>query len=82
VQGQLLNGNQFTADFVVPASPAAGRAGFQARGATANIDLELTPKGTGRLRFGTRTASADVPVTGYVEIIDAAGTVRRLAVVG
>jgi hypothetical protein len=50
-------------------------------GTDANIDLTLTPKGTGNVRFGTYTATADVPITGYIEIKDAGGTVRRLAVI-
>jgi hypothetical protein len=50
-------------------------------GTDTNIDLALTPKGTGNVRFGTLTASADVPITGYIEIKDAGGTIRRLAVV-
>jgi hypothetical protein len=53
-----------------------------AEGTDTNIDLGLTPKGTGLLRFGTRTASSDVAVTGYIEIKDSGGTIRRLAVVG
>jgi hypothetical protein len=55
---------------------------FGVRGTDTNIDLALTPKGTGVVQFGTRTASADVAITGYIEIKDAGGTVRRLAVVG
>jgi hypothetical protein len=51
-------------------------------GTDTDIDLALTPKGAGKVRFGTRTASADVAITGYIEIKDAGGTVRRLAVVG
>jgi hypothetical protein len=50
-------------------------------GTTTDIDLRLLPKGTGRLRFGAFVSSSDVPVTGYVEIKTADGTVRRLAVV-
>ena len=55
---------------------------LSAVGTDTDIDLALTPKGTGRVQFGTRTASADVAITGYIEIKDAGGTVRRLAVVG
>lgn len=55
---------------------------INARGGDADVDLSLAPRGAnGRIRFGTLTASADVPVTGYIEIKDSAGTVRRLAVV-
>lgn len=55
---------------------------IRAAGTDADIDLRLISKGAGLVRFGTRTASADVPVTGYIEIKDSAGTTRRLAVVG
>lgn len=64
---------------------AAGGAvtfGVDALSSDTNIDLALTPKGTGLVRFGTRTASADAPITGYIEIKDSGGTVRRLAVIG
>jgi len=49
-------------------------------GTDTNIDLALTPKGTGRLRFGTYTATVST-IAGYIEILDSGGTVRRLAVV-
>jgi hypothetical protein len=52
---------------------------FSAAGTDTNIDLNLTPKGTGNVRFGTYTASILTP-TGYVEIKDSGGTVRRLLV--
>ncbi len=54
---------------------------FSAQGGDANIDLNLAPKGTGNVRFGTFTASGDVAVTGSIEIKDAAGTVRKLATI-
>jgi hypothetical protein len=41
----------------------------------------LTPKGAGAVRFGTLTASADAPITGYITIKDSDGTVRKLAVI-
>lgn len=47
----------------------------------ANIDLALTPKGTGRVRFGTHSALAAETVTGYITIKDAGGTERKVAVV-
>lgn len=47
----------------------------------ANIDLTLTAKGTGRVRFGTHSAIAAESVTGYIEIKDSGGTVRKIAVV-
>lgn len=50
-------------------------------GSTASCDLFLNPKNGGRVMFGTFTSSAVLTVTGYIEIKDAAGNTRRLAVV-
>jgi hypothetical protein len=50
-------------------------------GSDTNIDLALTPKGTGVLAFGTHTANADAPITGYITIKDAGGTTRKLAII-
>jgi hypothetical protein len=52
---------------------------ISAQGSDADIDLTLTPKGTGRVRFGTYTASVLTP-TGYIEVKDSGGTLRRLLV--
>lgn len=48
-----------------------------AAGNDTNIDLLLTPKGTGNLRFGTYTATAP-SATGYITVKDSAGNVRKL----
>jgi len=50
-------------------------------GSDTNIDLFLTPKGTGNVRFGTYTANMALTIQGYVEIKDSGCTVRRLAVI-
>jgi phosphotransferase system HPr-like phosphotransfer protein len=50
-----------------------------AQGSDANINLKLTPKGTGTLQFGTYTAGV-VAQAGFITITDAAGTSRRLLV--
>ena len=50
-------------------------------GSDTNIDLNLTPKGTGNVRFGTYTANMALTVQGYIEIKDSGGTVRKLAVI-
>lgn len=52
-----------------------------AQGSDTNIDLSLTPKGSGVLRFGTHSALAAETVTGYITIKDAVGTSRKIAVV-
>lgn len=36
----------------------------------------------GVVQFGTRTPSADAPITGFIEVKDSGGVVRRLAVIG
>jgi hypothetical protein len=48
-------------------------------GSDTDINLSLVPKGTGRVQFGTYTGTILTP-TGYVEIVDSGGTVRRLLV--
>jgi hypothetical protein len=48
-------------------------------GSDTNIDLSLTPKGTGVIQFGTYTATVTA-VAGYILIKDAGGTTRKLAV--
>jgi hypothetical protein len=50
-------------------------------GTDTNIDIAITPKGTGLLRFGAHTANADAPITGYIEVKDSAGNIRKLAVI-
>jgi len=53
--------------------------GITALGSATNIDIELNPKGTGRVAFGTYTAGA-VSQTGYIFIKDSSGNSRRLLV--
>lgn len=61
---------------------ATGQAlGLSAVGTDVNIDLSFTPKGTGLMKFGTVTASADAAVTGYISVRDAGGTIRKLAII-
>jgi hypothetical protein len=52
---------------------------LSAQGTDTDIDLALTPKGTGLVRFGTYTGTILTP-TGYIEIKDSGGTIRRLLV--
>jgi hypothetical protein len=52
---------------------------FGAGGSDTNIDLTLTPKGTGYVQFGTYTAGAPA-ATGYISIKGANGTVYKLLV--
>ncbi len=54
---------------------------LSSQGSDTNIDLTLTPKGTGNVRFGTYTANMALTIQGYIEIKDSGGTVRKLAVI-
>jgi|688.fasta_scaffold275956_1 hypothetical protein len=54
---------------------------ISASGSDTDIDIALFPKGTGLVRYGSHTATSDVPITGYIEIKDAAGNTRKLAVI-
>jgi hypothetical protein len=67
--------------FALTGSAAGSAPAFSVAGTDTNIDLTLTPKGTGNVRFGTYTANMALTIQGYVEIKDSGGTVRRLAVV-
>lgn len=63
---------------------AAGSVAFVAETAGTgadNIDLTLTPAGTGVVQFGTHAALSGESVTGYITIKDAGGTSRKIAVV-
>lgn len=50
-------------------------------GTDTNVDLRLSGKGTGTVRFGAFTSNADAAVNGYVTIKDAAGNTRKLATI-
>jgi hypothetical protein len=52
---------------------------LSAQGSDTDIDITLTPKGAGNVRFGTYTAGVLTP-TGYITIKDSGGTTRRLLV--
>ena len=66
--------------FALTGSAAGSAPTFSVAGTDTNIDLTLTPKGTGNVRFGTYTGTA-LSIAGYIEIKDSGGTVRKLAVV-
>jgi hypothetical protein len=75
---------QKTANFKNGISILPGLAGTPARiqaiGET-NLNLVLEPKGTGVVQFGTHTGTADTAISGYIEIKDAGGTTRKLAII-
>ncbi|HEM7873846.1 TPA: hypothetical protein U2L31_000157 [Burkholderia contaminans] len=67
--------NNFTLLPSVTGSPPV----LAATGADTNINILLQPKGAGAVQFGTYTAGSLSPA-GYVSIVDAGGTPRRLLV--
>ena len=70
-----VNGN-----YVKMFGNAAGTAPvYSVDGTDTNIDLTLTPKGTGLVRFGTYTAGAP-QATGYISIKAADGTTYKVLV--
>lgn len=55
---------------------------LSAEGPSGNHDLAFLPKGAnGRVRFGSWTFGAGLSISGYIEIKDSSGIVRKLAVV-
>jgi parallel beta-helix repeat protein len=60
---------------------ASGPPIVSAIGTATDIDLNLQAKGAGRITYGTHAAITTETVTGYIQIKDTAGNVRKLAVV-
>lgn len=54
---------------------------IKATSSETDADIYLNPQGSGAVRFGFHTASADAPIAGYIVIKDASGTLRKLAVI-
>jgi hypothetical protein len=73
----LNSANRLAVSSAVAGSPPS----LSAVGSDTNIDIALFPKGAGLVRYGTHAATSDVPITGYIEIKDAAGNTRKLAVI-
>jgi len=53
---------------------------ISAQGSSTDVDMALTPRGAGVIKFGTYTVSALLSVAGYITIKDSGGTTRRLLV--
>lgn len=80
VDTQMTIGCDFSGDFLSFFN-TAGNINVQAVGGSTDIDITLSPKGTGVVRMGTYTASSDAPVSGYITIKDHGGVTRKLAVI-
>ena len=81
LQFRVIGTNAAVNNLAVTGTTAGVAPSLSAEGSDTNIDLTLTPKGTGNVRFGTYTANMALTIQGYVEIKDSGGTVRRLAVI-
>src|SRR5574343_698403 len=77
VQGVASGVNYVTLTGTVTGSPPS----VKAEGADTNLDLLLQGKGSGVVRFGSHSALATETLSGYITVKDAAGNVRKLAVV-
>lgn len=52
-----------------------------AEGSDTNVDIEIRPKGTGRVWVGPWTSSGDQAVNGYIMVKDSSGNLRKLATI-
>lgn len=81
VYSSYTDASNYTRGALKAASGVVTLAAESAGTGDANIDVTITPKGTGRLRYGTHSAIGAETVTGYIEVKDSGGTTRKLAVV-
>lgn len=80
--GPRLSVSSGDVNYPVLASAAAGApVVVSASGADTDISLKLVPKGAGKVQFGTHVANGDAAITGYIQIRDASGVLRKLAVI-
>lgn len=75
---EVMNLSTYVNFLRVQPAATGGAVVLEARGTDANVDLQLTPKASGLIRFGTHAGSADVACNGYITIKDAGGTTRKL----
>lgn len=81
VYGTYTDSSNYTRLSLVATSTTMTIAAETAGTGADDIDLTLTPAGTGNVKFGTHSAIVAETVTGYIEIKDSAGNTRKLAVV-
>jgi hypothetical protein len=79
LQFQVVGTNSAVNYLQAIGTTAGNSPSFAVAGSDTNIDLTLTPKGTGVVQFGTYTATVTA-VAGYILIKDSGGTTRKLAV--
>lgn len=67
--------------FTVQGAVASSAPAISLAGTDTDIDMALSPKGAGVVRFGTHTALGAEVLSGYITIKDSGGTTRKLAVI-
>ena len=77
----ITNASNYTRGKLSASTSAVTLAGESAGTGSADIDVVLTPKGAGGVKFGTHAAITAETLTGYITIKDSGGTSRKLAVV-
>jgi hypothetical protein len=81
IYGTYTDASNYTRLSLAATSTTAVVAAETAGTGADNIDLQLTPAGTGCVRFGSHSAIGAETVTGYITIKDAGGTERKVAIV-
>jgi hypothetical protein len=79
IQCRIVGTNAAVNNFTITGTTAGNAPTFGVEGTDTNIDLALTPKGTGLVRFGTYVAGA-LLATGYINIKAADGTTYKVLV--
>jgi hypothetical protein len=79
LQFRIVGTNAAVNNLAVTGTVAGSAPILSAEGSDTNIDLTLTPKGTGLVRFGTYVAGA-LLATGYINIKAADGTTYKVLV--
>lgn len=60
---------------------ASATPAIAAVGSDTNVDIELRPKGSGYVWVGDFTSGSDASITGYIEVKDSTGVVRKIATI-
>lgn len=81
IYSSYTDGSNYTRGALKASGSIVSVEGESAGTGSANIDVQLTPKGTGRVRFGSHSAIGAETVTGFITIKDSGGTERKIAVV-
>lgn len=74
-----ISSNTAGTSWLAVRSDAYNQPRLYADGASANIDIRLIPKGTGRVMIGPYTAGSGT-INGWIEVKDSTGSLRKVAI--